>query len=123
MNPTSTRTPPWLRALWPNRLAVDPRERARMVAGALLGILVTAWLCHLLAVPPRVTWIVAPMGASAVLLFCLPASPLAQPWSVVGGNTLSALVGIGCASWIAQPDLAAAAAVALAIAAMLALRC
>jgi len=53
----------------------------------------------------------------------VPASPLAQPWSVVGGNTVSALVGIACARWVAPPDLAAALAVALAIGAMLALRC
>ncbi|PCR16609.1 HPP family protein, partial [Klebsiella pneumoniae] len=26
------------------------------------------------------------MGASAVLLFGVPSSPLAQPWSIVGGN-------------------------------------
>ena len=31
------------------------------------------------------------MGASAVLLFGVPSSPLAQPWSIVGGNVLSAL--------------------------------
>lgn len=120
---TAGTAPHWLRALWPERQPVSPAERARMVVGALLGILVTALLCHLLAVPPRLTWIVAPMGASAVLLFCLPASPLAQPWSVIGGNTLSALVGIACVHWIPVPDVAAAAAVALAIAAMLALRC
>ena len=33
-------------------------------------------------------------GASAVLLFGVPSSPLAQPWSIVGGNVLSALIGV-----------------------------
>lgn len=113
-----------LRALfWPAPMAVDLPERTRMVVGALLGILVTALLCRGLDVPAGLGWIVAPMGASAVLLFCVPASPLAQPWAVVGGNTLSALVGIACVHWMPSPELAAAAAVALAIAAMLALRC
>ena len=36
--------------------------------------------------------IVAPIGASAVLVFAVPSSPLAQPWSVVGGNVLSTLL-------------------------------
>jgi len=63
------------------------------------------------------------MGASAVLVFGVPASPMAQPWSVVGGNTLSALVGIACAAWIPEPHLAAALAVSLAIGAMFALGC
>lgn len=94
-----------------------------MVAGALVGILLTSALCHVLGGVGRLGWIVAPMGASAVLLFCVPGSPLAQPWSVIGGNVVSALVGIACARWGGQPDLAAAAGVSLAIAAMLALRC
>ena len=34
------------------------------------------------------------MGAAAVLLFAVPSSPLAQPWAVIGGNTLSAFAGI-----------------------------
>lgn len=67
--------------------------------------------------------LVAPMGASAVLLFAVPASPLAQPWSIIGGNLVSATVGVACASWIADPVGAAALAVALAICAMFALRC
>lgn len=33
----------------------------------------------------------APLGASAVLVFAVPSSPLAQPWPAVMGNTLSAL--------------------------------
>jgi CBS domain-containing membrane protein len=67
--------------------------------------------------------LVAPMGASAVLLFCVPASPLAQPWSVIGGNTISALMGIACARAIGNPLLAAPLAGALAILVMFLLRC
>ena len=48
-------------------------------------------------------WFVAPMGASAVLLFAVPASPLAQPWSIVGGNMVSATIGVSCAQLIAAP--------------------
>ena len=96
-----------------------------MVVGATLGILVTALVCR--SVGGTATgawpWLVAPMGASAVLVFAVPASPLAQPWAVVGGNTLSALVGIACVRWIGSPELAAALAVGLAIGLMFALRC
>jgi CBS domain-containing membrane protein len=93
------------------------------VAGALVGLLLTAALSHLALGGPSSAALVAPMGASAVLLFCLPASPLAQPWSVVGGNVISALVGITCAQWISEPLLAAPLAAALAIGAMFWLRC
>nr|WP_245549206.1 HPP family protein [Noviherbaspirillum massiliense] len=67
--------------------------------------------------------LIAPIGASAVLLFAVPTSPLAQPWSIIGGNMVSAAVGVTCASLIHDPSFAAAAAVACAIAAMFALRC
>jgi CBS domain-containing membrane protein len=53
----------------------------------------------------------------------VPASPLAQPWSIIGGNVVSALIGVTCAKWIDAPSLAAAVAAALAIAAMFSLRC
>lgn len=63
------------------------------------------------------------MGASAVLLFAVPASPLAQPWSIMGGNVIAALIGVTCAKLIGAPILAAGIAGALAIGAMFALRC
>lgn len=116
----------WLQSFRPARTRINAQERWRIVVGAFVGILLTALLCHLggggtaaLGLP----WLVAPLGASAVLVFATPASPLAQPWSVVGGNTLSALLGIACARWVAPPELAAAVAVGAAIGLMLALRC
>jgi CBS domain-containing membrane protein len=114
----------FLAAFWPAPVRVDAHERWRSVAGAGLGILFTAlvsrWWAGAGAVGP---WLVAPLGASAVLVFALPASPMAQPWSVVGGNTLSALVGAACAMLVPDPAWAAALAVAAAIALMFSLRC
>lgn len=114
-----------LRALWPAPLLTDARERLRVVAGAFLGIGLTALLCQAAGSGPAGAWpwLVAPLGASAVLVFGVPASPLAQPWAVVAGNTVSALVGAACARWIGPTELAAALAVAAAIALMFTLRC
>jgi len=113
----------WLRGFQPLPMKVDGRERVRVVAGALLGIALTAVLGHAFAGAVMNPWLIAPMGASAVLVFGVPASPMAQPWAVVGGNTISALVGVGCALWIPDPHLAAAAAVSAAIAAMFVFGC
>ncbi len=106
-------------------MRVNRREQLRVVVGATLGILVTAWLSRSLAWDGAQAWpwLIAPMGASAVLVFGVPASPLAQPWAVVGGNTLSALVGVACVRWVGSPEWAAALAVGLAIGLMFALRC
>lgn len=97
-------------------------ERLRAVAGAALGVLLAAALSHWLS-PDAAVWLIAPVGASAVLVFTAPASPLAQPWPVVAGNTLSALVGVLCAQALPEPLLAAALAVGLAILLMMLLRC
>ena len=66
---------------------------------------------------------IASMGASAVILFVIPGSPLAQPWPLVGGHLVSALIGLFCAQWIADANLAAAAAVGGSVLLMLLLRC
>lgn len=115
----------WLQSFRPARTRINARERWRIVLGSFVGILLAGLACHVAGgtTDSGLLWLVAPMGASAVLVFGVPASPLAQPWSVVGGNTLSALVGIACARWISPPELAAAVAVGTAIGLMLALRC
>ncbi|MDB5943760.1 MAG: domain containing rane protein [Ramlibacter sp.] len=114
----------WLGALWPAPVLVDSKQRLRAVLGAFVGIavagLITRWTGGANGLNP---WLIAPIGASAVLVFAVPASPLAQPWAVLGGNTLSALVGIACVLAIPDPAIAGAVAVALAIAVMFQLRC
>jgi CBS-domain-containing membrane protein len=66
---------------------------------------------------------VASMGASAVLLFAVPHSALAQPWNVLGGHLISALIGVSCAGLVPDMLLAAALSVGCAIVAMHYLRC
>ncbi|MDB6060141.1 MAG: domain containing rane protein [Verrucomicrobiaceae bacterium] len=115
----------WLLRFYPAPIAVNWQERLRACCGALIGIAIAGFITHRLF-PSSVTelpWLIAPMGASAVLLFAVPASPLAQPWSILGGNIIAALVGVTCAKWFDITLLAAAVAIALAIAAMFALRC
>lgn len=112
----------WLRSFWPAPLTVSRREIWLGCLGAGLGLLGTEWLSHH-ALGELNPWFIAPMGASAVLLFAVPASPLAQPWSIVGGNLVSALTGVLCAHILGHDGLAAGIAGAGAIAAMFALRC
>lgn len=113
----------WLRGFVPAPLSVSATERLRSCCGALIGLLLTGLICTWTTGAGATPMLIAPMGASAVLLFAVPASPLAQPWSIVGGNVASALIGTACARSIADPLLAAPLAAALAIGAMFALRC
>jgi len=67
--------------------------------------------------------LVASMGASAVLMFCVPHGELSGPWAVFGGHVVSAAIGVTAGQWIPSTSLAGAIAVAFAILAMLLLNC
>ncbi|QNM95917.1 HPP family protein [Chitinimonas koreensis] len=90
------------------------RDVALNMLGALAAIAATGLLGRLSGQP----WLMAPFGASCVLVFALPDSPLAQPRSVIGGHFLSALVGFAVLGLFGGGWPAMAAAVALAIGAM-----
>lgn len=92
-------------------------ERSIACAGAFVAVALTATAAGF-AFSLHSPLLAAPIGASAVLVFAVPASPLAQPWPVIGGNTISAFVGLAAAWAIPDATLAAACAVALAIAVM-----
>jgi CBS-domain-containing membrane protein len=86
--------------------------------GGLAGILSVTYLSQQYLDQHASTLVVASMGASAVLLFAVPHGPLSQPWSVLAGHTVSAVIGIACAQWISNILLASALAVALTIGCM-----
>lgn len=114
----------WLRGFVPQPVSANRVERLRACLGALLGVLITGFACRALTGPgSHLPLLIAPIGASSVLLFALPASPLAQPWAMLGGNLVAALIGVFCAQTVADPMLAAALAVSAAIGLMFALRC
>ena len=91
-------------------------DLARGAFGALLGLAFAALVGAASGAP---VWLIAPFGASAVLLYAVPNSPLAQPWSVFWGNVLSALAGLSVVHVLPPGLWLAPVAVALAIAVML----
>ncbi len=114
----------WLLRIFPAPGSVDRYEKMRACSGALFGLVLTGLTTYLiLGKDVHAMWLIAPMGASSVLLFAVPASPLAQPWSIMAGNIIAAIIGVTCAKLIGEPILAAGLAVALAIGGMFAFRC
>lgn len=114
----------WFKTFAPAQIGTDNRERLRACAGMLAGLFLTGLATRaMLGSDASIPMLLAPIGASAVLLFGVPASPLAQPWSIVGGNMLSALVGVLCVHMLGASMVSAAVATALAVAAMFFLRC
>jgi CBS domain-containing membrane protein len=88
------------------------------IVGATLSIALAGALARAAGGTAGLPWLIAPMGASAVLVFMLPASPLAQPWPLIGGNLIAAAIGLVAHQLVPQPVLAAALAVGFAILAM-----
>ena len=106
-----------------NRQTVSHRERLITSLGGGCGILGVYFVSASVLEAQDLALMVASMGASAVLLFAVPHSALAQPWNVVGGHLLSAFVGVSCSILIPDLMLAAAIAVGCAIAVMHYFRC
>jgi CBS domain-containing membrane protein len=101
--------------------ALSPAERWRSGLGALVGIAISGMLMRAMPVDSR--WLIAPVGASAIILYAIPHSPLAQPWPVIGGFFVSALAGLSSTALIPIPEIAVAAGVAGALALMARLNC
>lgn len=115
--------PVFLARLVPALPPIPPRQIIRIFVGALIGIGLTGLLTSLLVPGSLLPFLIPPLGASAVLLFGVPASPLAQPWSIIGGNMISAAVGVTVAMLVPDVIVASALAVSLAIVAMIVCKC
>lgn len=100
----------------------------RACIGAGVGLTVCTFLVRMTRVPvlaegPDPTLlIIAPLGATAMLAFAVPSSPLAQPWGALVGNTVSALIGVAVVMLVAEPWLALGLSVTCSMLAMMLLR-
>lgn len=108
---------------WPALFSLGPNETGHLEkwlsgVGGLAGMLAVVAISQQVLNANGTALVVASMGASAVLLFAVPHGPLSQPWPVIGGHVISAVIGVACARWIPDTLFAASAAVALAIGAM-----
>lgn len=100
------------------RAPVRHRERLISAAGGFVGIMLVVLMQRDVIGETGAAMIVASMGASAVLLFAVPHGALSQPWAVLIGHGVSAVIGVTCARYVPDPMAAAALAVGLSIGAM-----
>jgi CBS-domain-containing membrane protein len=87
--------------------------------GAFGGIFIVSKTHNTLLAQNDLILLIGSFGASAVLLYGAPHSPLARSWNLIVGHIISALVGVTFYRLLPNsPSLAAALAVATAICAM-----
>jgi len=109
-------------------LAIEPdsvsiAEKLVASLGGLIGITLISMISFQVTGASGAALIVPSMGASAVLVFAVPHGKLSQPWALIGGNLISAVVGVTCYKLVPDIFLAAGLAVGLAIGMMHLLSC
>ena len=118
--PARFRFPSWLGV---ELVEISAKERLVAALGGGLSMLCLLGLSSWVFPQGGAEAFVASMGASAVLLFALPHGQLSQPWPVLAGHGVSALLGVATAQWLGPTVVAAAVAVGAAIAAMHLFKC
>jgi CBS domain-containing membrane protein len=93
--------------------AIPLTQRLKVALSAFIALFIVTYISLQLAGTAGSIVLLASMGASAVLLFGLPNSPLAKPWSFAAGHLISATVGLVCSHLFT--DLALMAAVTIGI--------
>ena len=106
-----------------NPVSLSIKAKLLATLASFITIFMVGWLTHFFSYNAADPILVTSMGASAVLLFILPNSPLSQPWSLLCGQLLSAIIGVACAQLIPNTIWAGAFAVSLSILSMLIFHC
>jgi CBS-domain-containing membrane protein len=100
----------------------QPPANLRSILLAGLGAAFAVGLLALVTDHSTLLLLMAPFGASAVLLFAAPAAHLSQPANLIGGHVMAAAIGLAAFSLLPAGFAASACAVGLAVAAMVAFR-
>lgn len=100
----------------------QPAQSYSFIIKAGLGGVIAITTLALLSQWTESLWLMAPFGATCVLLFSVPSSPLSQPINIIAGHLISSSIGLALHSFLPTSWWAIALAVGLAIAAMAALR-
>ena len=113
----------FLRYIVPETAPLSTGEKFRSVFSTFVGILLLAYISSMFVSGIGLPILVTSMGASAILLFAIPHSPLSQPWPLIAGNLLPALIAVTCWKWVPDTILASAISLALTLFFMQILRC
>jgi len=104
-----------LKLFLPKSSSVTIKEKFISAVAAIFAIIFVMLSSQHFLSQSAVPWVVASMGASAVLLFAIPQGPLSQPWPFIGGHMISAFIGITVLVFVQDLVWASALSVSLAI--------
>lgn len=113
----------WLDRFIPAALHIPPKEWLRAGLGAVLGLLLAGGLCSVLFGNAVTLHLMAPLAASAVLLFGVSSGALSQPWPLLGSYSCAMLVGLVLHHWLGASLVVVCMALVLVVLLMCLLRC
>ncbi|WP_306519685.1 HPP family protein [Rheinheimera sp.] len=106
------------------RLSALPlSQRLSVACCAAVALYLVTLISQQLSSPGAAVILLASMGASSVLLFALPNSPLAKPWSFLAGHFIPACIGLACSHLFTDLALMAAVTIALVLFSMYLFEC
>lgn len=73
---------------------INEKEHLLTFIGAFLGIGIIGFINNHFLVANDTVFLIGSFGASAVLIYGAPNSPLAQPRNLIGGHLISAFIGV-----------------------------
>ncbi len=101
----------------------EHKEALASITGAFISVLLATFSSSMLLSVEYTPVILASTGASAILMFSLPYSPVSQPWNLIGGHLISAVVGVTCYRHIPGDLLSASLSIPLSMLLMHYCRC
>jgi len=102
---------------------MSEKEFIISLVGAFIGTLIASFFSNSILQAEDMPLILASTGASAILIFSLPFSPVSRPWNLVGGHLVSAFVGVSCYLYVPNELAASSLSIPLAMLSMHYLRC
>jgi CBS domain-containing membrane protein len=99
------------------------KEFVISIMGAFIGTLIASFFSNTILQAEAMPLILASTGASAVLIFSLPFSPVSRPWNLVGGHLVSAFAGVSCYLLVPNDILASSISIPSAMLLMHIFRC
>ena len=88
-----------------------------------LSLAIVTWISYQFLDKQDIPFILASMGASTVILFLIPSSPMGRPWAFFAGHIISAVIGITCAQLITSLLISIPVAMVITVLAMQLTRC
>jgi len=120
---------PEIQKILKNFLGIKPTstshfEKIVAVGGGFITVSLVIAVSQFFVGSSDMPLVIASMAASVILVFAIPHGPLSQPWALIGGHVISAIIGVTCSKVLPENlVISASLAVSLSLLAMYYLRC